>query len=88
LSIGGVVGRFYCLGQSSYVALDLWAVTVTYLPSGAQMGFALFATGYFMYLTASWTPNAVVLSVIVFNAAFGYRWGRFSLRNQPCADCS
>ena len=39
------------------------------------MAIALFATGFFMYLEASWTPNAVVMSVIFFNASFGYSWG-------------
>lgn len=37
------------------------------------MAIALFATGYWMNLDVSGTPNAVVVCVIVFNAAFGYR---------------
>jgi hypothetical protein len=28
-----------------------------------------------MYLNISFTPNAVVICVIIFNAAFGYSWG-------------
>jgi len=36
------------------------------------MVFALCATGYFMYLGHSWTSNAVVASVIVFNTDFVY----------------
>jgi len=39
------------------------------------MAIALFATGYWMNLDVSATPNAVVVCVIVFNAAFGYSWG-------------
>ena len=38
------------------------------------MALSLAATGYFIYLTEPWTPDAVVASVIVFNAAFGYRY--------------
>ena len=39
-----------------------------------KMALSLAATGYFIYLVEPWTPNAVVVSVIVFNAAFGYRY--------------
>lgn len=38
------------------------------------MGVALCATGFWMYLDVPWTPNAVVASVIIYNAAFGYRY--------------
>ena len=38
------------------------------------MALSLAATGYFIYLVEPWTPDAVVASVIVFNAAFGYRY--------------
>lgn len=38
------------------------------------MAIALFSTGYFMYIDRPETPNAVVICVIIFNAAFGYRW--------------
>ena len=44
--------------------------------SGAVvMCIALCATGYWMYLDVPATPNAVVVCVIIFNAAFGYSWG-------------
>lgn len=39
------------------------------------MAMALTSVGYFLYLDRSFTPNAVVVSVIIFNAAFGYSWG-------------
>lgn len=39
------------------------------------MSLSLFATGYWIFLNKSWTPNAVVVSVVLFNAAFGYSWG-------------
>lgn len=38
------------------------------------MALSLAATGYFIYLVEPWTPDAVVVSVVVFNAAFGYRY--------------
>lgn len=42
------------------------------------MGIALVATGYWMHLDVPATPNAVVACVIIFNAAFGYRFVVFS----------
>jgi hypothetical protein len=39
-----------------------------------QMGIALGFTGWWMYIDVPATPNAVVVCVIVFNAAFGYRY--------------
>lgn len=39
------------------------------------MALALGATGYWMYIDVPATPNAVVVCVIIFNAAFGYSWG-------------
>jgi len=39
------------------------------------MACALYSVGYFLYLDQSYTPVAVVVSVITFNAAFGYSWG-------------
>jgi len=55
--------------------VDRWGRRPILLSGAVVMVFALCATGYFMYLGYSWTPNAVVASVIVFNAAFGYSWG-------------
>lgn len=37
------------------------------------MASALMATGYWMYINVPQTPGAVVICVIIFNAAFGYR---------------
>lgn len=39
------------------------------------MAAALSSVGYFLYLDKSYTPVAVVVSVITFNAAFGFSWG-------------
>ncbi|KAF2129122.1 hypothetical protein P153DRAFT_431911 [Dothidotthia symphoricarpi CBS 119687] len=46
------------------------------LLSGAiAMAISLSAISYFIFLQASWTPNMVVISVMIYNAAFGYSWG-------------
>jgi hypothetical protein len=37
------------------------------------MAAALVATGYWMYIDVPQTAKAVVVCVIIFNAAFGYR---------------
>ena len=39
------------------------------------MALALGLTGWWMYIDVPQTPRAVVICVIVFNAAFGYSWG-------------
>ncbi|KAF2736863.1 MFS monosaccharide transporter-like protein [Polyplosphaeria fusca] len=46
------------------------------LLSGAlAMVVSLSAISYFIYLQASWTPNLVVIFVMIYNAAFGASWG-------------
>lgn len=46
------------------------------LMSGAlMMVISLSAISYFIFLQASWTPNMVVVFVMIYNAAFGYSWG-------------
>lgn len=39
-----------------------------------QMCLALCAIGWWMYMELPQTPSAVVVCVIIFNAAFGYRY--------------
>jgi hypothetical protein len=39
------------------------------------MSVALAAIAYFIYLDITWTPQLVVLFVIIFNGFFGYSWG-------------
>lgn len=41
------------------------------------MSVALSCIAYFLRLDVSYTPVAVVVSVIIFNAGFGYSWGMF-----------
>ncbi|KIK69831.1 hypothetical protein GYMLUDRAFT_67119 [Collybiopsis luxurians FD-317 M1] len=55
--------------------VDRWGRRPILLSGAVIMALALFATGYFMYLDRPETPNAVVVCVIIFNAAFGYSWG-------------
>jgi hypothetical protein len=43
------------------------------------MAVALSLVGFFLYLDAPYTPNAVVVCVIVYNAAFGFSWVRHCL---------
>lgn len=46
------------------------------LLSGAvAMTISLSAISYFIYLKAPWTPNLVVIFVMIYNAAFGASWG-------------
>ncbi|KAF1944883.1 hypothetical protein EJ02DRAFT_431991 [Clathrospora elynae] len=46
------------------------------LLSGAlMMVVSLSAISYFIFLQAPWTPNLVVIFVMIYNAAFGYSWG-------------
>ena len=51
-----------------------------------QMGLALGMTGWWMYIDVPQTARAVVVCVIVFNAAFGYRCG--CLKCMPAASSS
>ncbi|KAF2688631.1 hypothetical protein K458DRAFT_428164 [Lentithecium fluviatile CBS 122367] len=46
------------------------------LLSGAlMMVVSLTCISYFIYLQAQWTPNLVVVFVMIYNAAFGFSWG-------------
>jgi len=55
--------------------VDRWGRRAILLSGAAIMAAALCSTGYWMSLDIPQTPNAVVVCVIVFNAAFGYSWG-------------
>ena len=39
------------------------------------MAISLTMISYFIYLDIAWTPQLVVLFVIIYNAFFGYSWG-------------
>ncbi|KAG2150113.1 general substrate transporter [Suillus cothurnatus] len=55
--------------------VDRWGRRVILLSGAVIMGISLGFTGWWMYVDIPATPNAVVICVIVFNAAFGYSWG-------------
>lgn len=59
----------------TWYLVDIWGRRPILLSGSLVMAFALSSVGYFLYLDKSYTPNAVVVSVIVFNAFFGYSWG-------------
>jgi hypothetical protein len=50
-----------------------WLLRDVSLIHAIQMGLALCATGWWIYIDVPQTPIAVVVCVIIFNAAFGYR---------------
>ncbi|KAF7776562.1 hypothetical protein Agabi119p4_4955 [Agaricus bisporus var. burnettii] len=58
-----------------WILVDRWGRRPILLSGAAIMSLSLFATGYWIFLNKSWTPNAVVVSVVLFNVAFGYSWG-------------
>jgi len=55
--------------------VDRWGRRAILLSGAVIMGAALVATGYWMYIDVPQTAQAVVVCVIIFNAAFGYSWG-------------
>ncbi|KAL0951343.1 hypothetical protein HGRIS_008047 [Hohenbuehelia grisea] len=55
--------------------VDRWGRRAILLSGAVIMAAALVATGWFMYLDIKQTPKAVVMCVIIYNAAFGYSWG-------------
>ncbi|GLB38765.1 putative major facilitator superfamily, sugar transporter (TC 2.A.1.1) family protein [Lyophyllum shimeji] len=72
----GVNAIIYVLSTlPPWYLVDRWGRRPILLSGAGVMTLALCATGYWMYLDVPWTPNAVVVSVIVYNAAFGYSWG-------------
>ncbi|KAG5351830.1 hypothetical protein C0989_004777 [Termitomyces sp. Mn162] len=52
--------------------VDRWGRRTILLSGAVIMSAALVATGWWMALDVPRTPNAVVICVIIFNAAFGY----------------
>ncbi|KZP16852.1 general substrate transporter [Athelia psychrophila] len=55
--------------------VDRWGRRPILLSGAVVMGSALAATGWWLYVDVPQTANAVVVCVIIFNAAFGYSWG-------------
>lgn len=55
--------------------VDRWGRRAILLSGAVVMAMALGATGWWMYIDVPQTANAVVVCVIIYNAAFGYSWG-------------
>ena len=55
--------------------VDRWGRRYILLTGAAVMCVALTLTGWWIYIDVPVTPTAVVICVIIFNAAFGYSWG-------------
>ncbi|KAF2454430.1 hypothetical protein BDY21DRAFT_387549 [Lineolata rhizophorae] len=55
--------------------VDKWGRRVILLSGAVAMIISLSAISYFIYIELSWTPNAVVIFVMIYNAAFGASWG-------------
>lgn len=72
----GINGIIYILSTiPTWYLVDMMGRRPILLSGALIMATALSSVGYFLYLDKSYTPTAVVVSVIVFNAAFGYSWG-------------
>ncbi|KAI0660375.1 general substrate transporter [Cubamyces menziesii] len=59
--------------------VDRWGRRFILLSGAVVMALSLGLTGWWMYIDVPETPRAVVICVIVFNAAFGYSWGPIPL---------
>ncbi|KAL8280504.1 hypothetical protein RQP46_007152 [Phenoliferia psychrophenolica] len=72
----GINGIIYILSTiPTWYLVDIWGRRPILLSGSLVMATALSSVGYFLYLDKSYTPVAVVVSVITFNAAFGFSWG-------------
>ncbi|GAA5828737.1 hypothetical protein JCM5353_002873 [Sporobolomyces roseus] len=72
----GINGIIYVLSTiPTWYLVDTLGRRVILLSGATAMAIALTLVGFFLYLDQSYTPVAVVTSVIIYNAAFGYSWG-------------
>jgi hypothetical protein len=55
--------------------VDRWGRRRILISGGIVMAVALSSISYFIFLDIAWTPQLVVLSVIIYNGFFGYSWG-------------
>ncbi|SAM59195.1 related to sugar transport protein [Ustilago bromivora] len=76
LLMTGVNAIIYTLATvPTWFLVDLWGRRAILLSGAVGCGAALTACGYFLYLDKGYTPQAVVGSIIVYMAWFGYSWG-------------
>ncbi|GAA5891933.1 hypothetical protein JCM6882_007411 [Rhodosporidiobolus microsporus] len=72
----GINGIIYVLSTiPTWYLVDSLGRRPILLSGASVMALALTLVGFFLYLDQSYTPQMVVVFVIVFNAAFGYSWG-------------
>lgn len=72
----GINGITYFLSTiPPWYIVDKWGRRPILLSGAIMMVIALSTISYFLYLDSDWTPNMVVLFVMIYNAAFGYSWG-------------
>ena len=55
--------------------VDRWGRRPILLSGAVIMCLSLSTISYWMYIDVSYTPEMVVLFVIIYNAFFGYSWG-------------
>ncbi|KDR85311.1 hypothetical protein GALMADRAFT_348328 [Galerina marginata CBS 339.88] len=76
LLMTGINSIIYVLSTiPTWYLVDHWGRRAILLSGAVVMAASLVATGWWMYIDVPQTPNAVVLCVVIFNAAFGYSWG-------------
>ncbi|KLO09333.1 general substrate transporter [Schizopora paradoxa] len=76
LLMTGINACIYLLSTvPTWFLVDRWGRRAILMSGGSVMAVALIMTGWWMYVDVPQTPQAVVVCVIVFNAAFGYSWG-------------
>ncbi|KAI9816354.1 MAG: hypothetical protein M1832_005111 [Thelocarpon impressellum] len=76
LLMTGINGITYLLSTiPPWYVVDRWGRRIILLSGAVAMAAALSAISYFMYIDIHATPTLVVISVMIYNAAFGYSWG-------------
>ncbi|KAI5123776.1 hypothetical protein M0805_000365 [Coniferiporia weirii] len=72
----GINSIIYLLSTiPTWYLVDRWGRRAILLSGAVVMAISLTATGWWMWIDVPQTPQAVVICVIIFNAAFGYSWG-------------
>ncbi|KAG5362281.1 Sugar transporter STL1 [Yarrowia sp. C11] len=66
---------YVCSTIPPWYLVDKWGRRPILLSGAVIMAVSLASVAFWMRLNVSHTPALVVLSVIIFNAAFGYSWG-------------
>lgn len=72
----GINGLFYIASTiPPWYLVDIWGRRFILMSGAIVMAFFLMLIGYWMYLDTTFTPTAVVVCVVAYNAAFGFSWG-------------